>query len=126
MEGWLRFAQAAEEVGIESVLISCGPYEPYSLLCACALGREASRLKFITAFRSGWMQPTTFGQQFNTLSLLVGGRVALSLVAGSSSAEQHGYGDFLHHDERCGRAEEFLEVCNSFWRGEGEVDCEGK
>ena len=36
-------------------------------------------------------------QQFNTLSLLVGGRVALNLVAGSSSAEQHGYGDFLHY-----------------------------
>jgi alkanesulfonate monooxygenase len=126
MEGWLRFAKAAEEVGVESVLISCGPYEPDPLLCACALGRETGRLKFITAFRAGWIQPTTFVQQFNTLSLLVGGRLALNLVAGSSSDEQHGYGDFLQHDERYGRAEEFLEVCNSFWRGEGEVDFEGK
>ena len=114
MEGWLRFAQAAEEVGVESVLISCGPYEPDPLLCAGALGHETGRLKFITAFRSGLMQPTTFVQQFNTLSLLVGGRVALNLVAGSSSAEQHGYGDFLHDDERYERAEEFLEMCNSF------------
>jgi alkanesulfonate monooxygenase len=126
MDGWLRFARAAEEVGVESVLISCGPTEPDSLLCACALGRETRRLKFITAFRSGWMEPTAFVQQFNTLSLLVGGRVALNLVAGGSSAEQHGYGDFLHHDERYERAEEFLEVCNAFWRGDDEVHFEGK
>jgi alkanesulfonate monooxygenase len=126
MEGWLRFARAAEEVGVESVLISCGAYEPDPLLCACALGRETARLKFITAFRSGWIQPTAFVQQFNTLSMLVGGRVALNLVAGSSTAEQHTYGDFLQHDERYQRAEEFLEVCNAFWRGEGEVDFVGK
>jgi alkanesulfonate monooxygenase len=126
MEGWTKFARCAEEAGIDSVLISCGPYEPDSLLTACALGRETHELRFIAAFRSGWMQPTTFVQQFNTLSLMVGGRVALNLVAGSSSAEQHGYGDFLHHDERYGRAEEFLEVCKSFWRGEGAVDFEGK
>jgi hypothetical protein len=53
------------------VLISFGPYEPDPLRCACVLGRETGRLKFITAFRSGGMQPTTFVQQFNTLSLLV-------------------------------------------------------
>ena len=69
----MRFASTAEEAGIESVLISCGPYEPDSLLTACALGRETEKLKFIAAFRSGWMQPTTFVQQFNTLSLLVEG-----------------------------------------------------
>jgi alkanesulfonate monooxygenase len=126
MDGWLQFAQAAEEVGVDSILISCGPTEPDSLLCACALGRETRRLKFIAAFRSGWMQPTAFVQQFNTLSLLVGGRVALNLVAGSSSAEQHGYGDFLDHDQRYERAEEFLHVCNAFWRGDREVNFAGK
>ena len=126
MEGWGRFARSAEEAGIESVLISCGPYEPDPLLTACALGRETDTLKFIVAFRSGWMQPTTFVQQFNTLALLVRGRVALNMVAGSSTDEQHTYGDFLEHDERYARAEEFMTVCNSFWRGHGEVDFDGK
>jgi alkanesulfonate monooxygenase len=72
------------------------------------------------------MQPTTFVQQMNTLSALIQGRVSLNIVAGSSSLEQHGYGDFLAHDERYARAEEFLALCNSFWRMEGEVDFEGK
>jgi alkanesulfonate monooxygenase len=72
------------------------------------------------------MQPTTFVQQVNTLSALVGGRVSLNIVAGSSTSEQHSYGDFLAHDERYARAEEFLAVCHAFWRGAGEVDFEGK
>jgi alkanesulfonate monooxygenase len=126
MEGWGRFARSAEEAGIESVLISCGPYEPDPVLTACALGRETRKLKFIAAFRSGWMQPTTFVQQFNTLSQLVNGRVALNMVAGSSTEEQHTYGDFLEHDERYARAEEFLTVCNAFWRSHGEVNFAGK
>jgi alkanesulfonate monooxygenase len=74
----------------------------------------------------GLMQPTTFVQQINTLSGLIGGRVALNVVAGSSTAEQHGYGDFLEHDERYARAEEFLGICRSFWRNDGEVDFQGK
>jgi alkanesulfonate monooxygenase len=126
MEGWERFARSAEDEGIESVLISCGPHEPDTLLVACALGRATERLKFIVAYRSGWIQPTTFIQQMNTLSALIGGRIALNIVADSSTAEQHMYGDFLDHDQSYTRAEEFLAVCNSFWRGTGEVDFEGQ
>jgi alkanesulfonate monooxygenase len=47
-------------------------------------------------------------------------------VAGSSTAEQRGYGDFLDHDERYARADEFLAVCHRFWEGEGEVDFDGR
>jgi alkanesulfonate monooxygenase len=126
MEGWARFARGAEESGIESVLLSFSRYEPDTILVACAVGRATTKLKFIVAYRSGLMQPTTFVQQINTLSAMIGGRVALNVVAGSSTAEQRGYGDFLEHDERYARAEEFLAVCRAFWRNEGEVDFEGK
>lgn len=125
MEGWLKFARSAEDSGIESVLLSFSRYEPDTILIACAIGREAVKLKFIVAYRMGLMQPTTFVQQINTLSGLIGGRVALNVVAGSSTAEQHGYGDFLEHDERYARAEEFLKICRSFWRGNGEVGFAG-
>jgi len=126
MEGWARFARAAEESGIESALLSFSRYEPDTLLIACAVGRAVEKLKFIVAYRSGLMQPTTFVQQVNTLSHLVGGRVALNIVAGSSTAEQRGYGDYLEHDERYERAEQFLAVCRAFWRNDGAVDFEGK
>jgi alkanesulfonate monooxygenase len=125
VDGWLKFARCAEAAGIDSTLISLSRYEPDSMLIACALGQATQRLKFIVAYRSGLMQPTTFVQQFNTLSRLIDGRVSLNLVAGSSTAEQHGYGDFLSHDERYARAEEFLAVCHEFWR-DGDVDFDGR
>lgn len=126
MEGWIRFAEHAEEAGIYSVLIALNHYEPDPLMISCALGRATRRLKFIAAYRSGLMSPTIFVQQVNTLSGLIDGRIDLNIVAGSSTAEQHGYGDFLAHDERYARAEEFLAVCNAFWRSTAEVDFEGK
>src|SRR6202140_4841871 len=126
MDGWIHFASAAEEAGIESVLIALNNYEPDPILISCALGLATGKLKFICAYRSGLLQPTTLVQQINTLSALIGGRVALNIVAGSSTVEQHGYGDFLSHDERYARAEQFLAVCNAFWRNEGEVEFDGK
>jgi alkanesulfonate monooxygenase len=126
MEGWVHFARHAEEAGIESVLVALNHYEPDPLMISCALGRATRKLKFIAAYRSGLMQPTIFVQQVNTLSGLIQGRVDLNIVAGSSTREQHGYGDFLEHDERYSRAEEFLAVCNSFWRTNGEVNFAGK
>jgi len=117
LEGWLKFSRCAEEVGIESVLMSFSRYEPDTLVIAAALGQVTKKLKFIVAYRTGFMQPATFVQQVNTLSGLIDGRVALNIVAGSSTEEQRGYGDFLDHDERYARADEFLEICHAFWRG---------
>lgn len=126
MEGWTRFARCAEDAGIESVLLSFSRYEPDTILIACAMGQFAKKLKFIVAYRMGLMQPATFVQQINTLSGLINGRVSLNVVAGSSAVEQRGYGDFLDHDERYARAEEFLKVCRAFWADNGEVNFAGK
>src|ERR1043165_8506176 len=126
MEGWTHFARRAEEAGIESVLLSFSRYEPDTIFVACAVGRATAKLKFIIAYRTGLMQPATFVQQINTLSGLIDGRLALNIVAGSSPAEQRGYGDFLEHDERYARAEEFLKVCRSFWSNNGPVNFDGR
>ena len=108
------------------MLISFSRYEPDPFLVSCALGQAVKKLKFIIAYRSGLMQPATFVQQMNTVSALVQGRVSFNIVAGSSSAEQRGYGDFLSHDERYERAEEFLAICNAFWHRGSEVNFDGR
>jgi alkanesulfonate monooxygenase len=125
MDGWVRFARSAEESGIESVLLSFSRYEPDTIVAATAMGSATEKLKYIVAYRSGLMQPTTFVQQINTMSGLIGGRVALNVVAGSSTAEQRGYGDFLEHDDRYARAEEFLAICRAFWRNGADVNYSG-
>lgn len=126
ISGWTHFGKHAEEAGIDSLLVSFSRYEPDPILVISALGQTTTKLRFIAAYRSGLMKPTTFVQQINTVSAFMPGRVSINIVAGSSTAEQRGYGDFLAHDERYARAEEFLAVCHSFWRADGDVDFEGK
>ena len=124
--GWTHFGKHAEDAGIDSLLVSFSRYEPDPILVSAALGQTTKKLGFIAAYRSGLMKPTTFVQQVNTVSAFMPGRVSINIVAGSSTAEQRGYGDYLAHDERYVRADEFLAVCHSFWRANGDVNFDGK
>ncbi|HKP71408.1 MAG TPA: LLM class flavin-dependent oxidoreductase [Pyrinomonadaceae bacterium] len=120
------FCRHAERCGIDSLLTDFGRAKPDSILLATALGLATEKIKFIVAYRSGLLAPTSFVQQLNTLSALINGRFSLNIVAGYSPEEQRAYGDFLSHDERYERTDEFLAVCQAFWRGEGKVNFEGK
>jgi len=117
LDGWTSFARRAEESGIESVSIALNSHEPDPLVVSCALGQATRNLRFIVACRSGLVQPTSFVHQINTLSTLIQGRVAVNLIADSSTAEQHGYGDFLDRDERTERNQEFLTVKSALTAG---------
>jgi len=120
------FCRYAEESGIDGLLVDFGFAKPDPMLLAAVLGRATQKIKFILAYRSGLFSPTMFVQQINTLSALIDGRILLNIVAGYSPEEQRAYGDFLSHDERYERTEEFLAVCRSYWEGGGEVNYTGK
>ena len=122
----ISFCKQAEEVGIDSLLTDFGYGKPDPMLLAAIIGRATDRIKFILAYRSGLFSPTMFVQQLNTLSALIDGRLSLNIVAGYSPGEQRAYGDFLSHDERYERTEEFLAICRSLWRRDGEVTFSGK
>jgi alkanesulfonate monooxygenase len=64
-------------------------------------------------------------QQINTLSALTNGRVCINIVTGHSPHELGYYGDFLEHDDRYQRTDEFLSVCRAFWKRDGEVSFKG-
>jgi alkanesulfonate monooxygenase len=78
------------------------------------------------AYRSGLLSPTLFVQQVNTLSVLLEGRICLNMIAGFSPEEQAYYGDYLNHDERYERANEFLTVCQGLWEKPKGADFSGK
>lgn len=126
IQAQVDFCRAAEECGIDSLLIDFGASKPDSILLAAALGRATEKIRFIIAYRSGLLSPTSFVQQLNTLSTFINGRFSLNIVAGYSPQEQQSYGDFLSHDERYERTDEFLTICHAFWKREAEVDFEGK
>lgn len=125
LERQIHFCRLAEQYGIDSLLTDFGFAKPDPLLLATALGMATRRVKFIVAYRSGLLSPATFVQQINTLSALIDGRLSLNVVAGYSPAEQHAYGDFLSHDERYKRTDEFLSICMSFWKRNGPVTFNG-
>jgi alkanesulfonate monooxygenase len=122
----LAFCRLAEQHGIDSLLMACGFYMPDPVPLVAALGTATRRIRFMLAYRSGLIAPTAFVQQVNTLAALTGGRVSLNMVVGHSQEEQRSYGDFLSHDERYQRSDEFLTICRAFWRGGGPVDFAGK
>lgn len=125
-ERQIEFCKQAEDCGIDSLLVDFGFAKPDPMLLAAILGQAAQKIKFILAYRSGLFSPTMFVQQINTLSALIRGRILLNIVAGYSPEEQRAYGDFLSHDERYERTEEFLAICRAFWESNGEVNYSGK
>ncbi|HLJ86184.1 MAG TPA: LLM class flavin-dependent oxidoreductase [Candidatus Angelobacter sp.] len=122
----IEFCRQAEECGIDSLLVDFGWSKPDSIVLSTALGLATQKIRLIVAYRSGLLCPTSFVQQLNTLSHLIQGRFSLNIVAGSSPDEQAYYGDFLSHDERYDRTEEFLAICNALWRQDGAVDYSGR
>ncbi len=126
LDAQIHFCHRAEESGIDSLLTDFGFAKPDPILLAAALGMATEKINFIVAYRSGLLSPTTFVQQLNTLSALIGGRFSLNIVAGYSPQEQRSYGDFLSHDERYERTDEFLSVCHAFWKRNGAVNFAGK
>jgi alkanesulfonate monooxygenase len=112
-----QVAQAAEAAGFHAVLIPTGSSCHDSWLIAAGLARETRRLSFLVAFRPGAVLPAVAAQSVQTLHELTGGRLLLNVVTGGSESEQKAYGDFLDHDQRYERTDEFLAIVRSVWGG---------
>jgi alkanesulfonate monooxygenase len=126
LEAHVDFCRRAEACGIDSVLTAFGFHRADPIVLASALGMLTTKIKFMVAVRSGVCSPTVLVQQVNTLSALTNGRICLNVVGGHTPNEQRGYGDFLSHDDRYARTDEFLTVCRAFWEGDGPVNFQGK
>jgi alkanesulfonate monooxygenase len=112
-----QVARAADTLGFAGVLTPTGVHCEDAWLVTAALIPATTRLRFLVALRPGLTSPVLAAQMAATFHRLSGGRVALNVVIGSSSAEQRGYGDHLDHDRRYERAEEFLTIVRTAWRG---------
>lgn len=126
LETQIEFCRAAEQSGMDSLLMAFGFTRPDPVSLSAALGMATQRIKFMIACRPGVVSPTVFVQQINTVSALTGGRVHINIVTGHSPHELRYYGDFLEHDQRYERTGEFLEVCRAFWRRSGDVNFQGR
>jgi len=86
-------------------------------LVTAALAQETERLKFLVAFRPGFISPTLAAQMASTFQRLSRGRLLLNVVTGGERDEQARFGDHLGKDERYARTGEFLTVLRGAWSG---------
>jgi len=115
LESQLALCRQGERCGIESMLMAIGFSRPDPTLLSIELGLRTEKMKFMIACRSGLISPTYWVQQINTGSALLPGRICVNLVCGHTPHELRYYGDFLSHDERYQRTDEFLTVCRGLW-----------
>jgi alkanesulfonate monooxygenase len=121
-----QYCEMAEECGIDSLLTAFGFHRPDPIVLASAIGMLTRKVKFMVAVRPGICSPVAFVQQVNSVSAFIEGRICLNVVAGHTPAEQRSYGDFLQHDERYERSDEFLAICRAFWQNQAPVNFKGK
>jgi alkanesulfonate monooxygenase len=107
------------------VLTAYGFHRADPIVLSTALGMLTERIKFTLAVRSGVCSPTAFVQQVNSVAAIAGGRVCLNVVAGHTPDEQKGHGDFLTHDLRYARTDEFLTICRALWETGEPVSIQG-
>src|SRR6266511_2985162 len=88
-----QVARAAERVGFDAVLTPTGTWCEDAWVATAALIGLTSRLRFLVAFRPGFISPTLAAQQAATFQRLSNGRVLLNIVTGGSSKEQQRFGD---------------------------------
>ncbi|MBA0053393.1 LLM class flavin-dependent oxidoreductase [Streptomyces sp. AJS327] len=111
-------AGAAEQLGFEGALTPTGTWCEDAWLTTAMVSQRTDRLKFLVAFRPGFLSPTLAAQMAATYQRQTGGRLLLNVVTGGESQEQRAYGDFLDKDARYARTGEFLDVVRGLWRGE--------
>jgi alkanesulfonate monooxygenase len=112
-----QVAKAAELAGFDGVLTPTGVWCEDAWLITAALTRETRRLRFIVAFRPGFLSPTLAAHMAGTFQRLSGGRLVLNIVNGGQDDEQRKFGDPLPHDERYARCAEFLTIVRGAWSG---------
>jgi alkanesulfonate monooxygenase len=125
LDALVAFCRHAERHSVESVLTAFGFHRADPIVLATAVGLLTEQIKFMVAVRSGICSPTAFVQQINSVAALTGGRICLNVVAGHTPDEQRGYGDFLDHDARYARTDEFLTICRALWETREPVSIRG-
>jgi alkanesulfonate monooxygenase len=119
-------AKAHEDGGFDRALVAFHSTSPESILVAAHAASVAPRLGFMIAHRPGFTAPTLAARQFATLDQLTGGRIAVHIITGGSDVEQRQDGDFLTHDERYARTDEYLDVMRQMWTSDKPFDHAGR
>ncbi len=124
----LETARLAEELGFSTTLIAelnlndiKGPAEPVleAWTTAAALASTTERLEIMAAIRPGFRNPAIVAKMAANIDRISNGRFTLNVVSAWWAEEARQYGmDFVEHDERYARTDEFLSILKGLWTQE--------
>ena len=117
-----EFARVHEEAGFDRVLIGYYSDAPDGFVVAADVLAHTERLGVLLAHRPGFVAPTLAARKLATLDQFSGGRVAVHVISGGSDADQRRDGDFLDHDARYRRTDEYLDILKRVWTADGPID----
>ena len=121
-----EFSQAHEASGFDKVLIGYSSATAEGFGVAGYAASQTETLGFLIAHRPGFVSPTLAARQAATLDQLTKGRIAMHIISGGSDVEQRRDGDWIDHDARYRRTDEFMEVMRRVWTETSPFDYDGE
>ena len=122
----LDFATTHEEAGFDMVLTGYSSSTPDGFEVASYAAAHTERLGYLIAHRPGFVAPTLAARKAATLDQLTNGRIALHIITGGNDIEQRQDGDWLDHDSRYRRTDEYLDVMRRIWTETEPFDHDGE
>ena len=124
---WIRdFSRAHESAGFDKVLVGYTSTAAEGFVVAGYAAAHTERLAYLIAHRPGFVAPTLTARKAATFDHVSGGRLALHIITGGSDADQAKDGDWLDHDTRYRRTDEYLTLLRRMWTEERPFDHEGE
>ena len=120
------FARTHEAAGFDLVLTGYSSSTPDGFEIAGYAAAHTQRLGYLIAHRPGFVAPTLAARKAATLDQLTNGRIALHIITGGNDLEQRQDGDWLDHDARYRRTDEYLDVMRRIWTETDPFDHDGE
>jgi len=122
----LEFARAHENSDFDMVLTGYSSSTPDGFEVTSYAAGHTKRIGFLIAHRPGFIMPTLAARKIATLDQLTQGRIALHIISGGSDKEQRSDGDWINHDARYRRTDEYMGLLRRIWREREPFDHEGE
>jgi alkanesulfonate monooxygenase len=121
-----RFANAHEQAGFDRILIGYFSSGADGFIVASYAAFVTRKLGLMLAHRPGFIAPTLAARKLATLDHFSGGRLAVHIISGGDDTDQRKDGDFLTHDDRYARTDEYVEILRRIWTSDKPFDHRGR
>lgn len=123
---YLRSLVKAHDAGdFDRILIAHSSASVDGLQIAADMIHQSDRIAVLLANRPGFISPTYAARTFATLDQFSDGRLAIHIISGGDDIEQQRDGDYLDHDQRYARSEEYIKILKEIWTSDRPIDHEG-